>query len=1134
MDLLLVSLIRQLASKCQGFRDNKSLKWFRSHQDSGELPDDTNELFNYLKKFISKVDKDVFIVLDGLDQVPERQRAAKTGPLKLLDIIKKLTRQGYPNLHILLVSRDEKDIRLCLETNMKDMLVSVDVKQQLGADLDNFVERKLEDMPILKGNQPLRQAVKKRLNHGHDGNFLWAASVLSQVSQSLDAEEIRDVLNKIPDNIVGMYQTALEKVAAKDTKRMKLILLWMLRQQRPLSQAELAAAVGLHSPSVVTDICTKVLIQTSKQSVVVAGQERDLDVFRFTHFSVQEYLEAVFVGSQEKLGTKLEKVDRFRFPLPADAHIQLTRRCLAILSACFSSQKDKAAITDDGPGSDSDASASGLDTSHGDVTAASSDAEDTDYLYGDWGSYTSTSSSIADSKCTEGPARRYAAEYWFHHYNMVDKRKASSRQIKDLDAEICSQLLLDNKKLRFWLKTYDPEGGKDEDVPSPVYYVVKLGLEGILAQIITQFGRPRNDTVDRKPILDWRGSEGTALQLAAHLGDSDALDALIEHGADVNSEKGLHGTALYASAARGDENAVKQLVDAGAVCTGTEDGPLGNPLHIAAFRGHDTVIRLLLDRDRVAVDHRADPFCTALQAASAARKHTTVKLLLDHDADPNIVGGWLGTAAQAASTHLGWPGNDDIVETLVAKKADFVTGPSFWSTAYKRASFRDEMGQELISKSYHSLLLQYRIPNSAGLHELQHPQRLLAVAICQWTLPADRLVNSDPVFKGLLCRVPFQDQLDAIRQAIPRLELTMQHVRHKDFLHKALFWSGINYILNRLPLLINQCLGQVRRQLRYEPEESARVHASPALPLRWAFKEFEDGYEPCYQDAWPRRSLISGFRMRNRRKQWRSPWGEDSRDQMSSLARSDLIAVDLMHRRQRHRHLEEALLTTSGYIDPGESGESRESAAHKELQLASEPGVWVMSDILDLVKDLLVYGDRCVRYQDAVSDATETAALGHRKRIEDLTFELFSVVIRLAFLVGGRIEAVDLQLLPDPVRLLTAVRLKRIKQLDAMCEQDFASKSPCGRAPADNHAGLKAQEIAAAVARQVEQSIEGKLASSRADMVREIQSQVSGVVKEEVSRLVGQMQQGLEEKMDEMQRQLAEVQETQARRGLLW
>ncbi|KAH6623896.1 hypothetical protein F5144DRAFT_374804 [Chaetomium tenue] len=1144
MDLFLISLIRQLASKCQGFADNKSLRWFRGHQDSGELPDDTNELFNYLKKFISKIDKDIFIVLDGLDQVTDRQRTTKTGPLKLLDIIKRLTRQGYPNLHILVASGDEKDIRLCLETNMADMLVSVDVKKGLGGDLDKFIERKLEDLQILKGNQPLKQAVNKRLSHDQDSNFLWAASVLEQVLQSRDAQEIQEVLNRLPDNIVSVYQTALETVAAKDTKRMKLILLWMLRQQRPLSHTELAAAVGLHSPSAVTEICSRVLIQTSKQRIAVTGQERELDVFRFTHFSAQEYLEAVFVGSLEKLGPKPERVARFKFSPQEDAHIQVTKGCLAILSACISSQKNKAATTRSRPGSgsDSDSAASGSDAGHGRATAADTDAEGPDS--DDSGTGASTSSSIADGKCTESPARRYAAEYWFCHYNMVNREKAPNHLVKDLDDEVCSQLLLNKKKLRFWLKIYDPDDGKVDKVPSPIYYAIKLKLEGILVQLITQIGRLPIDAVDRrKAILNRRGSEGTALQLATHLGNLDALDALIEHGADVNSEKGLHGTALYVSAAQGNDKAVEKLLNAGANSTGTQDGPLGSPLHIAAFRGHDAVIQLLLGGRRVAVDHRADPFGTALQAASAARKHTTVKLLLDNNADPNIIGGYLGTAVQAASTHLGRPGNDEILETLLSKGAEFLTEPDFWTTAYERAvsrdwvsGFRPRMSQESPSQAYPALLLQYRMPNLAGLDQLQHPQQLLAAVIRQWTLPGAERLTSDRFFKGLLCRIPFQDQLDAIKQAIPRMELTMQHLRLRDFLHKAMFWSGINAILARLPLLINQCLDQVRKHLRHDLEESMRVPASPSFPFRWAFKDFESGYKRYEEEtSWSRRMAVKlnsvfarEFHMGRRRPSWDE---QDNRDPIDSLARSDRMTIELTQRRQRYQQLEEISLA------PTRDKDSADAAARKELRVASRPGVWVTSDILDLVKHLLQYGVRYVGYQDAAADMAEGAAPEHRKNVEDLTFELFSVVIRLTLALGARAD--NMESLADSVRLLTTVRLERIRQLDALCEQAFAPKGhgacACSHAPSKNDSGPKAGEIAAAVARQVEQTIEDKLGVSQADMVREIQGHVSSVVKEEVSRLVEQMQKDLEKKMyQEVQRQVAEAQTTQARRGLLW
>lgn len=105
--------------------------------------------------------------------------------------------------------------------------------------------------------------------------------------QCREEQELEDVLKRIPDNIVKMYQAALEKVADKDINRMKLIFLWLMTQFRPLSLTELAAAVELQSPTVVTEICTG-LVETSKEKVVVTGQVRKLDTFRFAHFSVKE------------------------------------------------------------------------------------------------------------------------------------------------------------------------------------------------------------------------------------------------------------------------------------------------------------------------------------------------------------------------------------------------------------------------------------------------------------------------------------------------------------------------------------------------------------------------------------------------------------------------------------------------------------------------------------------------------------------------------------------------------------------------------------------------------------------------------------------------------------------------------
>jgi hypothetical protein len=1162
MDLFLVSLLRQLASQCQGFPNDKSLKWFRHHQtNSGQLPDDTNELFGHLKKFISKVSKDVFIVLDGLDQVPDRQRATKSGPLKVLDIIKRLMGQGYPNLHVLVVSRDEKDIHMFL-ADMDDMVDMVSVEEGLCNDLDKFIDRKLEDMQVLKGSQSLKGDVKRRLNPRYcqtplpslsplilthlRSNFLWAASVLAQISQCREAEEIQEALGKIPDSVVGIYQDALEKVPVKDTNRMKSILLWMLNQLRPLSQTELAAAIGLRSATEVIEICTRVLLQTSIQLTVMPRGARLLWVFRFTHSSVKEYLEAVVSGKLERPETKADNLKITRFErLPAeDAHFQITRRCLDILSACSSesSQKRKTAAGESGSDSDSDDTLS----CHRKVVSESEfDGSETD------DSASNSSSSTADYECAEGPAREYAAEFWFRHYNLIDRNKVSSRQLKVLDREVCSLLLLDKNKTRFWLKTYDPDGGMRprRDMPSPVYYAVKLELKGIPAQLIAL-----TEPDDRLKMLDWRGNEGTALQLAAARGDWAALDALIHHGADVNSERGPHGTALYVSAARGDVTAVEKLLKAGADPSVTDDGgDLGSPLHVAAFRGFDTVIRLLLEIGDVDVDHRAGPFGTALQAASALRQATTIKLLLGEGADPNIVGGCLGTAAQAAFAHPMHGSTDKEIDNLLFSKGQLVDGPGFWKTAYERAILHDwgrldesrlvtTPSRKLFANFFTELLLTQRMPGMAGLvrpgpgpeQGLPERQQLLAVVIRQWALPEAKFPSASHLFSGwvLHCRVPFQDQLDAIRRAVPQQELTMQHLRHKDFMHKALFWAGVNYALGKLPELIQLSMHETQSILYVEYLRSGRHSAPASLPFRWVFgpEDCEDGYWRFHGDIddhpdrkeFAEKNLIAG-----------------DKPVVRSAIRSDLVAIELMQQRQRQKRLEEVyppVLGDYGRDRGSDVGDKNQGDAkvREELRSASQSGVYVTSDVCDLVRHLITYGDRCVRYQDAASDPAMTAqASRYRGHIEDLTYELFSAVMRLALALSDYKH--KFSRLAYPLRLLTTVRLERIKELDAICERAFQPRCTCNHACAQDKPDAKVQEMAAAVARQVEQTLGDKLALETTGLVSEIQSHVSSVLKQEMLSLVEEVQKGLEEKVrQEVHRQLAEAQESQQRRGLLW
>lgn len=173
LNLMLASLLRQLARRCQRFPDDNSFVTFRGYQDDGELPTDTKELLVCLRRFISKIDRDVFLVFDGVDQCPDRQ-GMRDSDRKLLDIIGELAHKGYTNLHMLVISRDEKDIRSYFEKNMQEMLVSVDVRDGLGEALNTLIKRKLEGTAMtnmLKGDQELKEKIDKRLRHDGQARY---------------------------------------------------------------------------------------------------------------------------------------------------------------------------------------------------------------------------------------------------------------------------------------------------------------------------------------------------------------------------------------------------------------------------------------------------------------------------------------------------------------------------------------------------------------------------------------------------------------------------------------------------------------------------------------------------------------------------------------------------------------------------------------------------------------------------------------------------------------------------------------------------------------------------------------------------------------------------------------------------
>ncbi|KAE8310624.1 hypothetical protein BDV41DRAFT_590271 [Aspergillus transmontanensis] len=129
---LVRSLIRQLSRKPLA---QSVTKIWESHSERGSQPD-PEELRDTLDDVLAKTPGEIFLVLDALDECPERlgQNERKA----LLSLLVGLNERHKDKLHILATSRPEQDIRAKLER-----FPTVDLEAMLAEDVEIFVRTEI-------------------------------------------------------------------------------------------------------------------------------------------------------------------------------------------------------------------------------------------------------------------------------------------------------------------------------------------------------------------------------------------------------------------------------------------------------------------------------------------------------------------------------------------------------------------------------------------------------------------------------------------------------------------------------------------------------------------------------------------------------------------------------------------------------------------------------------------------------------------------------------------------------------------------------------------------------------------------------------------------------------------------------
>jgi ankyrin repeat protein len=242
---------------------------------------------------------------------------------------------------------------------------------------------------------------------------------------------------------------------------------------------------------------------------------------------------------------------------------------------------------------------------------------------------------------------------------------------------------------------------KDDGMETALARACSAGYEEIVALLLSR-------GADRKV----QGKKyGTALQAASLHGHMEIVIRLLD-GVDVEAEGGQFGTALQAASLRGHDKVVRVLLDKGAQVNAlggeyaeTQELSPGKPSNANGVRRviefllqqqalldkgdptafspqiqHETIVQLLLDGG-IDINIQRGGFGPALHAASRGGHEKVVCTLLDAGADIAAEGGKYGSALQAAAVS----GSDKVVQLLINSGADVNVQCGVYNTALQAA-----------------------------------------------------------------------------------------------------------------------------------------------------------------------------------------------------------------------------------------------------------------------------------------------------------------------------------------------------------------------------------------------------------------------------------------------------------------
>jgi ankyrin repeat protein len=465
--------------------------------------------------------------------------------------------------------------------------------------------------------------------------FRWVSLQLQSICRPgiLLEGDVREKLRHPPQNLTAMYSEVYNQMYSQlgpeSQQIMKRVLKWLLCAQRQLSTDELLAAVSIKSSKEFTRVSKQDVLDMCYNFVVL---DNEMDIFRFTHLSVREYLEGC-----EEYSVAL-------------AHSLAAEKCLLLCLATPSDYKRP-------------------------ESAVAKARSFRDYAMLHW----VTHCQMSDHYRHEGTLGQLFNKF-VHRNPLV----SPSFQEWTQSAQLRMQSTAWNDPLKARIES------AFSSPPDPFFAACAWGFLDLVEsslrsrKIITHITNSRGHAglriasdYDQNDVVQFLLNEGadvmakakdgsTALHVAVGRGNSKATSLLLGKGAKIEAKDESGRTPLHKASETGNEETLRLLLENGANPSATHNGGW-TPLHCAAEKGNEAAVMLLLDNEKLVDLEVEDEFgCTALYLAAERGHEQVVQHLLRKNAVVDAVDSYGGTALGQAVEN----GHKGIVRLLLEAHAD--------------------------------------------------------------------------------------------------------------------------------------------------------------------------------------------------------------------------------------------------------------------------------------------------------------------------------------------------------------------------------------------------------------------------------------------------------------------------------